>query len=349
MKGIDMLRQLTGIVFVTSLMIHSASADEPAKDSILLTLPKIEWALDVNWPGLVIKAQEITPDGNNCRFLAEDLRRGFAISGYLEKHPELGTPKQCRDFYWAKAQQSPFKKDDISLSDLGEMAIVEYLVKEYEGVEINQKHVNAYLTRDNFWIDIHLSKVDFKKRDQRLFDSVLRKIKIIEKKQDHKIKANYRIAGHGIFKLEFPGTWLNQMHQESDDLPVQITLTPPSPKRSKVLITAFWDNRKNDSPSTPLDIRKMVEEGGQEALPQAVEDTLAIKKLKGRGGIGYCYNLTDKAPKPDEYKYLTQGIYKLKTLLMSFTILTNEENSEVAEAALDMIAGSSQASDPKKQ
>lgn len=60
------------------------------------------------------------------------------------------------------------------------MALVEYLVKAYKGQELNQKHVNAYLARPDYCIDIHLSKTNYKAKDQQSFNVIFNNIKIEE-------------------------------------------------------------------------------------------------------------------------------------------------------------------------
>jgi len=333
-----MLKHLIGISLINILAIHNVIAEEPVKNSILLTLPKIDWALEINKTDLVLEQKEIASNGKNARFFAKDTKSGIIISGYLEEHPKAGTPEKCRDFYWAKAQKSPFKKDNVVQSDFGEMAIVEYIVPEHKGIKLNQKNVNAYLTKGCFWIDIHLSKTNFKEDEKELFNSILRNITFSDKKQ--KVGVNYGISNHGILKLDIPASWHDEVHQESDNPPVVITLNPPSDFSSKVLISVLWHKNEKDDSNSPQETKKFVQDAGNKALHYAVENILDIRELKRNGRTGYFYTLTDKAPKPDEYKYMTQGAYGTGKYLLTFTILTNEKNSEVTSKALNIIADS---------
>jgi len=45
---------------------------------------------------------------------------------------------------------------------------------------LDQKHMNIYMVKDGFWIDIHLSKVNYRESDHRHFDKVLASTKIID-------------------------------------------------------------------------------------------------------------------------------------------------------------------------
>ena len=42
--------------------------------------------------------------------------------------------------------------DDIKMSEFGEMAILEYMVNEYQGKKVNQKNLNAYLVKNDLMI-----------------------------------------------------------------------------------------------------------------------------------------------------------------------------------------------------
>jgi TIR domain len=42
---------------------------------------------------------------------------------------------------------------------------------------------------------------------------------------------------------------------------------------------------------------------------------------------------------PGEYKYMTQGIISLQTIILTFTILTNDDPISVVISALDMLRG----------
>jgi len=72
-------------------------------------------------------------------------------------------------------------------------------------------------------------------------------------------------------------------------------------------------------------LRNFVEAAGKLLLDRSVETKLSIQSLKGADVEGYYYTLTDKAPKSDEYLYITQGGINLKKdILLFFTYLHHE-------------------------
>ena len=93
----------------------------------------------------------------------------------------------------------------------------------------------------------------------------------------------------------------------------------------------------------------MVEYGRNMMLPTAVEEELVLEKIQGRSGAGYFFSATDKSlvgegqePKPGDYEYATQGILGVGDLLLSFTFLTHQQDSEAMRDALSMLREASQ-------
>jgi len=62
-----------------------------------------------------------------------------------------------------------------------------------------------------------------------------------------------------------------------------------------------------------------------------------MKEFKGVSGFGYYFSITDKEPKPDEYKYMTQGVYQLGELLVTFSAFWNDGAENISEETLKII------------
>jgi hypothetical protein len=100
------------------------------------------------------------------------------MSAYLVKAPNAGSSKDARAYYWGYEEKSPLKVEDVKMTDLGEMSLIEYTVKEFQGRRIDQKHFRGFLAKDDVWFDIHLSKVQYKPEEEKLFTSILKSGKI---------------------------------------------------------------------------------------------------------------------------------------------------------------------------
>lgn len=319
------------------------SADLP-KEGITLSLPGLNWILDINSPGFKIEQKEISEKEDKTKFFANNDKTGVVISGFLERVPKIGTSKDCRDHYWGQVKsKSPLKMDNIMMSDFGQMAIVEYVVKEVKGVEINQRHLNAYLAEDKYWIDIHISKSNFKPEDESLFKSILKNIKINRSYHGEKNKVDYQVPNHGALVLNVPKDWLDEIGRPPKDLPPTFTFTPQSGEPFNVLITAMWDPNQQPGFNNSQNVRRMVEGVWRESGSQAMEKEMKICDLKGNDFTGHYITLTDKTSKskPGDYKYMTQGGLGVGDLELVFTILSNKKDFPITEA-LEMIRSSCQ-------
>jgi len=108
------------------------------------------------------------------------------------------------------------------------------------------------------------------------------------------------------------------------------------PKYSRVLIAglclvvstlAFCADRTAHQPPSPMP--PMVE-----LAPAA--GALPLQDLRGPHNQAYYIHAPDRAPKPGELKYPTQGIVQLRGINLGFTVLTNGGQYAVVRAALDM-------------
>jgi hypothetical protein len=98
---------------------------------------------------------------------------GWALSIFFEPSQKPGDATVARGFYEERLKRSPLDRADVKLSGDGKKAICTYMIKEIE-----QKHVNVYLVRDAVWVDVHISKVEFGSKDQKMLDELLSSIRI---------------------------------------------------------------------------------------------------------------------------------------------------------------------------
>jgi len=325
--------------FCVMLVAVTAYTAEIIRQTINLTLPQLNWVLQIEAPDFILKDKEVTESGTKTMFFAANEKTGVVMSAFLEKAAHKGDARECRSYYWERGKKSPTKKDDFAVSEAGEMAILEYIVKEAEGEKINQKNLNAYLSRDDYWIDIHLSKVKFKPDEEVLFKEILNRIKFRDKFPPSNSKSNrhYSLPEHGSITLAVPQSWYEEIRRPPDNLPPTIIFKPESGDDFSILMTPTWHAKQLAGFNSPEKIKPLIEQQGKKLLAGAVEKELTVKELRGTSGTGYYYSFTDKAPKAGEYTFMTQGAVGIADLLISFTILTNMKDSPAEKDALDAL------------
>lgn len=151
---------------------------------------------------------------------------------------------------------------------------------------------------------------------------------------------SYAIPGHGELELKVPEEWKDSVKRPSHDLPPTLIFTPRSDKTFKLLVTVFWNAKKDPQFNKPETIAELVTVLGNRQLSTAQETKLDIAEITmpQRGPIGYIYTLTDKAPAPGSFEYMTQGIFAAGDFQLSFTLLSHEIKPAAMRATLKALA-----------
>jgi hypothetical protein len=147
----------------------------------------------------------------------------------------------------------------------------------------------------------------------------------------------FKLPEGGHFGITVPSDWKDLVEQSSNRLPSTIIFGAGSGRPFQLLITPIRQMAKDSGPQLKSRLRSTVEQAAEHAKSQSVEREIPIKEFQGRAGTGYYFSATDRAPKPGEYKFLTQGILLLGELNVTFTILTNEGQESVVRQALDSL------------
>lgn len=145
----------------------------------------------------------------------------------------------------------------------------------------------------------------------------------------------YPIPEHGILELNVPTSWKGDYKPQ--DMSPTIIFGPAKGSDFKALITVLWNRTGEQDFNSPSKLKALVEQDGQRILPKAVEPKLIIQQMRGVHNIGYFFSLTDKAPNPLEFRYLTRGRMGVGNLLLNATLLYRVKDSESIKEALSML------------
>ena len=85
------MKKIFSSVFVISLLclFFNLSWAEDVSN-ISLSLPDLQWALEVDLPDFELSQKEVAPSGNAARFQAENPKSGVVVSAFLEKSTRNG-------------------------------------------------------------------------------------------------------------------------------------------------------------------------------------------------------------------------------------------------------------------
>ncbi len=147
----------------------------------------------------------------------------------------------------------------------------------------------------------------------------------------------FQLPGHGALTLRVPEAWAAEMKPPEGQLPPTITLGPRSGAKFVISVTVDWPMASAQKMPDDNAIRSEVAAAAVSAESQSVEGALPLQEIAGVDGRGFYFTATDRAPKPGEAKYLTQGIIRAGEISLAFTVLTNDGQESVVRAALEML------------
>lgn len=146
--------------------------------------------------------------------------------------------------------------------------------------------------------------------------------------------AKIDLPGGGSLVVPVPAGWKQSLEGRRV---VTLSLAPATGADFDVKVTPIVSPDGKVGSMSAEQLKGAVENAANNAKSQAVEKSLPIQTLKEGQVEGAYFSATDKAPKPGEFKYLTQGVMLVKGLPVTFTILTNDDSKAAQEAALSML------------
>jgi hypothetical protein len=203
----------------------------------------------------------------------------------------------------------------------------------------NNSHIRAHWLQAGTWIDIHLSMISNRSSSEvrAALQSLLKDIQVKEKGVQKSGIREYSLPDHGSLQLGVSASWKDELRQPPNRLPPTIVFRQDSGDPFEILITPLWSGKIDSSLLNADELKQNVRATADQLKSQAVEKVINVKEVKSGTSFGYYFTLTDRAPKPGEFKYMTQGIMRVGDLPLAFTVLTNDGQLKIIEEALTMI------------
>ena len=148
-------------------------------------------------------------------------------------------------------------------------------------------------------------------------------------------KKAYALPDNSKLELPIPAGWKDEPKEKS------IALSPREGAPFQVVVTPVARQKPGASADTAIKMRVSVQQGADKVKPSAIEQYLAVEPLTGAPGPGYFFSATDREPKPNEFKHLTQGMLLVGDVVVAFSILTNDAQEKVRDQALAMLKSAS--------
>jgi hypothetical protein len=147
----------------------------------------------------------------------------------------------------------------------------------------------------------------------------------------------YALGSQGSLQLSAPRAWNDQLEHKEKGAPTTIVFTPENGANLDVQITVLVPGKQTGRLPTEEEIKNTVTRAADGAKPQALEKAVPVQEIQGAFGSGYYFTVTDRAPKPAEFKHMTRGMMNVSELVIAFTILSNDGAEMAVADAMKML------------
>jgi len=144
------------------------------------------------------------------------------------------------------------------------------------------------------------------------------------------------VSGRGTVILSVPDSWDEGIDRSDPNVPPTVMLVPSKGKSFHILMSVIWPKPGGQTLTRPA-VREQVQRASDEPKARAVERELPVVEFSGPTGFGAYFFATDRAPEPDGYKYLTQGMFVMSDVQITFTVLVNGETAPVWQQVLEVL------------
>ncbi len=179
-----MLRRTLSFFALLLILGHGPGLANQTNDKkISLTVPAAPWTLILPAGDFEIERRQIKPDGRYGYFLMSDHKNPMMLSVFIEPVEKCRDIKLCRDMVWKAGNPSWENPQNVVLSDIGGVHFFEFLIPSFRGQPIQQQNMYAQFVVDDFWVDMHISKLLYKPQDHEIFERLIKSVKFESKKK----------------------------------------------------------------------------------------------------------------------------------------------------------------------
>jgi hypothetical protein len=170
------------VLFLTLLLLSTDIVRaQITKDQIQVTTPTAPWTLVFEGKDLELRDVKIKATEGSGYFLMLDNESQVNFSLYIEPVDKCKNADECRDYILAAGNPAWGKYQDLAKGSVGNFSYFEFYRPEVQNQPVKMLDMYAQYVEKGYWIDLHISKVLYKKEDHALFENLLKGIKFVPK------------------------------------------------------------------------------------------------------------------------------------------------------------------------
>ena len=310
---------------------------EGTQPSVIIYHPGVSWQMRYDLEG-VVEDYNNHKRGLSTYATARSQTSGILVSAQLNLDKTARSAAQCREREHQHIRQhKAFAGSKIALSDTGGVDM-EVLVPLGQGDAAVSRHVHRFWLRDGVCAKLHASRTPFREEHRAAFDTLLQTVRF--EPATPIVERAFVIPGRGTLVVPVPAAWGFRAAKPAEMAPRELQFMD-SESDAKLLVTLLPDASRalKGAPSA----RALVESARDSAKAGALEADPQLAALKGRGGEGWYFFVTDRAlvdqpPRAEDFKYLRQGALLMRDSLLFFSMFSNAKDGAAPAAGLRAVS-----------
>lgn len=172
-------RALPVLVLLSRFASGQITLAFPASHNVVMfSVPDQPAAMQMDLLHMKIEKGELSADGKTRRVYA---RGGdWIMTSCLTPAQRKLDARGLRDFNRSELQKGPFTLTQIRTYEMGNVAVLEYMIDSFQGKNVHQKNAFAYLVSGDQWLDVHISKTLYDISDEKFMNSMLGSVRLME-------------------------------------------------------------------------------------------------------------------------------------------------------------------------
>lgn len=154
------------------------------------------------------------------------------------------------------------------------------------------------------------------------------------------------IRTYGTIQLSIPDSWGSQIGPAQDNVLSAMTFLSRDGLSFKLMLAAVAASGPGQPLPNAEGIKADVEMAAERARLQSVEKELPLRRIKGDSVDGFYFTSTSLSTLPrEQFRFMTQGLFRLGELLMGFTALTDDPSGKVLGGIITVLERASEQRD----
>lgn len=177
------MKQRITLLLATFVLCAGASFSQaPFVEGVEVTATKAPWKLRILGNDLHIADVKVEPDEQTAYFILMSKSSNLNVSIFIEPvNKKCKTSEECRDYVLNLGNPAWGKFQDLAKSKIKDFHYFEFYRPEVMGGPLKMFDMYAQYVDQGYWVDVHISKVLYEKKDHALFENVINSIDFVPK------------------------------------------------------------------------------------------------------------------------------------------------------------------------